>query len=350
MAEKEAFVFDTNFIIQVQELDAVIENLKDNYNVYVTQVSIDERIAQQCREIKINYDTLEAEKEKFKSIATIQFKKSYEEAAENRSAAMKKKYSRVFGDRIIPFSKDEVTFSTVIDRANKKTPPFLAEKNASDKGFKDCLLWLSLLAYFKDNGEDRVVFLTDDGGFEKNAEELKKEFSAYTGKIIEFKSNAYYKELVRKDGDKLQPVESEKQEPLPDMSLLRKEVDDIFDSIIQVAEEDYYGNITYEKTFTIYEMIDETVSRDFFEALRDKVLSHMLETKVWATEILEVDSIVNKKRIPMDCFEELLKLYENVKKNYPQYMESFINAFVHKINCNYEDNPFANLSGDDLPF
>ncbi len=48
MPKKKAFVFDTNFIIQNQKLDEVMENLSKEFVVYVTQVSIDERIAQQC--------------------------------------------------------------------------------------------------------------------------------------------------------------------------------------------------------------------------------------------------------------------------------------------------------------
>lgn len=49
---KTAFIFDTNFILQNSKLSEVVDNLKEDYNVYVTQVSVDERIAQQCRELK----------------------------------------------------------------------------------------------------------------------------------------------------------------------------------------------------------------------------------------------------------------------------------------------------------
>ena len=44
MAEKKAFVFDTNFIIQNQNLDEALDKLKEKFSVYITQVSIDERI------------------------------------------------------------------------------------------------------------------------------------------------------------------------------------------------------------------------------------------------------------------------------------------------------------------
>ena len=38
MTEKKAFVFDTNFIIQHQNLDEVLDKLKEQFAVYITQV------------------------------------------------------------------------------------------------------------------------------------------------------------------------------------------------------------------------------------------------------------------------------------------------------------------------
>ena len=56
--EKKAFVFDTNFIVQNKRLDTVIEKLQDEYSVYVTQISIDERIAQSCRELQVKFNDI----------------------------------------------------------------------------------------------------------------------------------------------------------------------------------------------------------------------------------------------------------------------------------------------------
>lgn len=42
MAEKKAFVFDTNFIIQNQNLNDALDKLKEKFSIYITQVSIDE--------------------------------------------------------------------------------------------------------------------------------------------------------------------------------------------------------------------------------------------------------------------------------------------------------------------
>lgn len=49
MDEKKAFVFDTNFIIQNKDMTKVVSSLQGGFTVYVTQVSVEELIAQQCR-------------------------------------------------------------------------------------------------------------------------------------------------------------------------------------------------------------------------------------------------------------------------------------------------------------
>jgi hypothetical protein len=168
MADKKAFVFDTNFIIQNKELDEALDKLKEQFTVYITQVSIDERIAQQCREVQKDFDAIEQCKEKYAFYVTIDYKKTFEEECEFYQKGMQAKYEGYFDDKIIPLGKNGGILSTVIDRANKRTPPFSSAKDASDKGFKDCLLWLSILEFFKENGEDEVVFVSDDSGFKNN--------------------------------------------------------------------------------------------------------------------------------------------------------------------------------------
>lgn len=56
MSEKQAFIFDTNFIIQNKDLNAVVANLRKQFAVYVAQVSIDERISQQRLEVKQKFE------------------------------------------------------------------------------------------------------------------------------------------------------------------------------------------------------------------------------------------------------------------------------------------------------
>ena len=177
MAAKKAFIFDTNFIIQNQNLDEALDKLKEGHVVYVTQVSIDERIAQQCRELKAKFEEAERCKNKFIAFATISFKKTYEEESAFYKTGVQARYESYFGDQIIPFLKTGETFTSIIERANGRIPPFSSAKDASDKGFKDCLLWLSILNYFKNNGESEVIFVTDDkSAFRNNTEFLQNEF------------------------------------------------------------------------------------------------------------------------------------------------------------------------------
>lgn len=176
MSDKKAFVFDTNFIVQNKKLTDVIDKLKDSYNLYVTQLSIDERIAQQVRERNVVYDEAEKLQQENLNLLSVHFKKSKDEIKEYVKNGVQRIYSEAFGDTIIEYSTTADSFKRVIQRANDKLPPFSNDKNASDKGFKDCLLWFSILDYFRCHGENEVLFITNDQGFLKNKEYLIAEF------------------------------------------------------------------------------------------------------------------------------------------------------------------------------
>ncbi len=158
MGEKKAFVFDTNFIIQNKDLVAVVSNLQDNYTVYVTQVSIEERIAQLCREVKNKFDKLSALKKEYAKLAKISMLKSCSKYVDEYRKEVQANYDKLFSSQIIPYPKTAEFFSEVLNRAYEKQPPFSNADNASDKGFKDSLIWLSMLSFFKENGENTVLF------------------------------------------------------------------------------------------------------------------------------------------------------------------------------------------------
>ncbi|MBR3932840.1 MAG: DUF4935 domain-containing protein [Clostridia bacterium] len=346
--DKKAFVFDTNFIVQVGKLDEVIENLKDNYTVYVTQVSIDERIAQQCRELKEDFDELEKCKQKFIHFAEINFKKTYEEEREFYHIALQEKYEKEFGDHIIPFSRDGKTFSAVIERANKKLPPFSNAKNASDKGFKDYLLWLSMMEYFKANGESMVVFVTDDNSaFRNHTEFLSNEFREITGKNIDFKTNAFYKELMSL-GNVVK--ENKEKEILPDVSQFREKIRDVLLDLCGGYEENYFGEPYWEKTFTSNQRVDGAYMKVIFEGLCEDIKKHIFDTYVNAEDILDLDGRLTNGSImiSMMSIESAHRLHNEVKEKYPDYIEQFYFTAAEIFNRNYVEPPAE--EDDDLPF
>ena len=347
--KKKAFVFDTNFIIQNKELNEALNKLKEKFEVYISQVSIDERIAQKCRELKKDFDEAELCKIKFIHFATIEFKKSFEEKCEFYKTGMQAKYEEYFGDKIIPLKKDEETLSTVIDRANKRIPPFSSAKDASDKGFKDCLLWISLLNYFKNNGKKEVVFVTDDGGFKNNTEFLCEEFEKITGKRIIIKPNSYYNELL--EAEKVEPTEK-KSETLPDFTKIREDVEEVIDALRWDVSEDYFGNEHWYNTFTIQKEVDAKYMEVVFSGLKSTIKEHIFEKSILASKILDLDyRIVDETSIPMANVESTYRLYENIFKNHPNYIEQFYAASAAIINRSYKAPPFSFADSDnDLPF
>ena len=98
MSDKTAFIFDTNFIIQNRDLDVVIQKLKEKeFVVYITQVAIDERIAQECNKQKEKYDAIERFRQQYVDIISIKILKKYEDTMRYYKEGMRKKYEKLFG-------------------------------------------------------------------------------------------------------------------------------------------------------------------------------------------------------------------------------------------------------------
>ena len=349
MTDKKAFVFDTNFIIQNQKLDEVIKNLSDEFTVYVPQLSIEERIAQQCRELKEKFVKLEDMQKKYKDIATVKFITKYEKRSKEYRESILKNYQSAFGDNIIPFRKDENTFTRVLERANQKIPPFPTAENASDKGFKDTILWLSLIEFFKTKGEKEIVFVTNDDGFRKNSDYLCEEFAIDTEKTIEIKDNSYYSKL-------LTPIESTPkkitQYNIENISKLRNKIKQTIDLLCYVEDCDYYGNTIWNKTFTVEKMIQEEQVEIFFCGLSGFILSRIFDDEIPASDVFEFDKIKDEKaKIPMAALEEAKDLYEEILNCYPEYLKQFMSTVTAILNQNYSEPYWVEIvNDDDLPF
>ena len=350
MGEKKAFVFDTNFIIQNKDMTKVVLSLQDDFTVYITQVSIEERIAQQCRELEDKYNRLPALENDYIRIAKISVPKSYEKLAEEHRLAIQSNYDKLFADHIIPFSKTSELFSEVLERAYKKIPPFSNVDNASDKGFKDSLIWLSLLSYFKENGENTVLFVSSDNGFKNNADFLCKEFKEVTGKILEIKDNSYYKSIM-------EPVPTETErvalEQIPDITLLREQIRDTIEALCIMETEDSWGNPDWERTFTSSEKVDSDYMQVIFNGLKNTILNHVFDQSVPAYNVLSLDDRIanGSVNIPIVTLERAMRLHDDIKAKYPDFINQFYSTSANIINRNYiAPSLDVNDDDDDLPF
>ena len=359
MAEKKAFVFDTNFIVQTKELDKVISDLSDRFTVYITQVSIDERIAQQCRELKNRFDEVALLAERNSDIADIKLKTTYVSKKAAHQKLLQKKYESVFPGKIIPFSKNGEMLSSILERANYKKPPFLSDEKASDKGFKDALLWQSLLLFFKNGGESEVLFLTDDNGFIKNTDRLCSEFNEATGKTIIIKTNAYYKDLIKPEH--IEDAPAQKPRPIPpkiDLNEMREKIQQVLTNLCWIEEEGYWGDVDMVETFTISQPVDSEYMESVFDRLETVIQDHIFETDLPASAVLDLDNRVvdAKRKIPMSSIDEAAKLKREIEDLLPDYLPQFYSAAAAFINQRYiipaqSQSPFANFDEDgELPF
>ena len=349
MSEKTALVFDTNFIIQHKDLDSVRDRLiAEGFEVYITQVAIDERIAQECNRWKEKYDELEKVRQKFSEFASIEITKSFDNMQNYYRDGMKKKYIGLFGEDIIPLKADQDSFFRILERAYAKIPPFI--KGSSDKGFKDTLMWMSIVDFFGQQGESTVYFLTDDNGFRENVNVLQEEFRGATGKNIEIKSNSYYRELIGPKPE-LEPTEAIPVQHEVDFEELRDEIGQVISNICCCEIENMWGYPEWHKTFTSSLLFENADVEQIFERLEGKIRSHILEQNIAASVVLDVDDriIDGDVKIPMKALEEVQKLYCRIRTMYPDLIQAFYSAVSAILNQN--SNKTMLISDDEeLPF
>lgn len=356
MSDKKAFIFDTNFIVQNKNFEKIVDELSDNFVVYITQVSIDERISQQCRELKKQFDDAEKARNTFKDFATISFFRTYEDREKQCTKAVQTKYETKFGDKIIPFLKNEEMFLKVLDRANRKTAPFLSEDNASDKGFKDAIIWESILEYFAAKGEKEVVFVTNDNGFHKNADFLCSEFNKKTGKTISIHLNEFYKELLKQESEDTAQEQIQKSSKV-DLNEIRERIKSAMERLCYRITYNYNWDDTIEvPTFEISKEVDTDYVSNMFYNMEWVYNEHILETELWASQLMDLDDRFKdgEERIEISVIEDLLRLKRQIQENASDYIQQFYAAVASIMNQRYvemkDNQTLYGIDEDDLPF
>lgn len=349
MADKIALIFDTNFIMEhSKDLNIIVDKLRNIYEVFVTQLSIDERISQQCLNLKGKYDKIEELSNDIKAFARVDFLVSFDEYERNQREGIQRNYENLFQNKIIPFSKSKETFSTIIDRVYKKEPPFI--NGSSDKGFKDTILWLSLIEYFSKNSDfQSVLFVSNDHGFTENAEILKKEFNLKTPLTIEIKNNDFLNKLVQEEKEDnvlnnngITNIKSE------ELNELRQDVQRILSRICTGTSFNPYedGYRTYP-LFKISSYLEVTQIEDMLNNLQNILFNDLFATQFLFSSLFSgIYVFKDEYYIPRDDIESLKKLYDKIRSNYKQVLPQFYKVVTELINRNYDSNDFP----EDIPF
>jgi len=359
MGGEIAVILDTNFIFSnAKKMGDLLQTLENKFKVYVTQISVDERKEQACREFEKGYEDVKRFYSKFAFIVEASGFADIGEALDTLRCKMQNKYESSFPDHLIPLNTSKELLETVLDRANRKISPFLAIENASDKGFKDTLIWLSILEYFKTNGEREVIFVSDDNGFTKGADFLCKEFREVTGKEITIKDKNFYKDIG--EPNVYEPEQKNTETVQFDFSYIREKIQTIIGDLCIDEGVDYHGDPTWRKTFVLTKPVDSDYMKVIFEHLKNDIINNLFEASVPANEILDLDGrITDVTFISMNSLERALLLYEEIKTNMPDFLPQFYNAVANIINGNYEyrakaidfsDFEDLDLDEGDLPF
>lgn len=345
MEEKIAFVFDTNFIIKNHNLIDVLKKIDNKYVPYVTMVSIEERKAQQCISKKKTYEKIKELQPQIESLIILKSTNELETELSKFKLYIQKSYETLFDNHIIQYDVSSDMFKEILERAYNKIPPFNVNEGASDKGFKDSLMWLSIKKYFKENGENEVLFLSDDKGFIDHADFLIKEFQEYTGKKIQIKNNSIIDSLI---GNKIVKDTIPKKEK-PNIESIREQLQDLLDRICWSLEYNYYGDEEYYRNFLTDIKFDEAYIKSVLDDLESIIQNHLFSDKIQVSIFLEKDSrIYNDRKIDMILIEKLNKLYKEVLNNYSEHTYALITAITEKLNENYEK--YKEIDYFDIPF
>lgn len=348
MANRVALIFDTNFIIEhSKDLNSVVEKLSKSYEVFVTQLSIDERISQQYLDLKAKYDKASKLANEIHSFAKLEFLKEFDEAYKLTKIGVQNNYNNLFLNKIIPFSKSEETYAEIIDRVYKKTAPFISGN--SDKGFNDTILWLSLIEYFSNNNNfESILFVSNDHGFTENIKPLQEEFKEKTKMNIEIQNNDFLNEMIieKKDieikNSELKNITSE------ELNDLRQEIQSSLKDVCTGYS--YDPDVDGYRSFPLFKL-NEYLEINQIENMFEN-LSKVLFRNLFATEFVFRDLFNNlyifkeQYYISREKIETLNSLYDKIKKNYKQLLPQFFKVVKETINQNYDTDGFP----EDIPF
>lgn len=354
---KDIVVIETNFVRShtPSVFDAILIALSEKYDVYLTQISIDERISQRYILHKTKYEELEGIAKTYREYADISFKKSFDDFVTDERERSLKLYQEKFGSRIINFVPDNDCFSIIIDRVYKKIPPFNPDPKSSDKGFKDTMIWLSLLQHFKINTSGaKVIFLSTDGGFTKNENILKSEFLKTTDMEIEIRPNSYYKVLLGQQEEKYDlPKCDSPSKQLNDLEKaeIRKTIHEIMEDFTSAWFAEYEDGDEYKSNrFVLRQNLTDSETEQLLNLLPKFVSDNIFVEDILASAwfgLLEIE-VTDKTNVSIEIFERLNKLYAMVLGEYPDYLSKIIHAICVELNKTYQAYPVYNEN--ELPF
>lgn len=180
--------------------------LADFVNIAIPRIVVEELLKQKIEQYKTDLEDFHSIKERLTMLPNTSFDGitlpgNDFNCSENLKQLLEK-FILINNITIIDFSDDKLSeiFKNIIKRAIDKNPPFKQKGNSSDSGFKDVLIWESILNYDAIDNYNKVILVSNDSGFN----ECISEFESIVNKYLVLTPSAdYVKEEINKDYDSI---------------------------------------------------------------------------------------------------------------------------------------------------
>lgn len=251
---KTYIIFDTNILYQKKyedyskfKLNQVFGDIRgkierndveSHFELLVPDITLNELFQQQVEKYEENYNSLISSYLTCKQLYSIDLK--IDEAFNYKSYLNEIKDQYIKANNInILNNCSQSRFSNIVNRALNKQAPFLGEKGNSDKGFKDAVIWESILE-FAINNEGEYIFLTHDKGFK---DYLFKEFKEVTNKSI----TIYNKDQLRELDVYIEKYSSE-QNIIKKLNIVQQNIELVFHKFLTTFKHERFNEIKVNGT------------------------------------------------------------------------------------------------------
>lgn len=236
-----------------------LRDLSSSFKILIPDLVFKELQKQKLKHYEDDSSLLNSLKEKFSNFQDIHFdlpsNNNYDEFLEQRISEFKTRNSI----ETIKTTNEEKNFARIIDKAINKNPPFEGNEKQSDKGFKDALIWESILNYAQNNPGEYYFYTRDKGFQNKLIPEFMDLTTNSTMTFIDEKKKNILNELIdtlsdeKISNERFRKVNNEITKILPELKENLKEK--VFNSF-SVNNIPNYRLETFDFPEYIYELTD----------------------------------------------------------------------------------------------
>ena len=153
----------------------------DYYIINISEITIEELKKQIIDKYKEELSNLKESYKKFKNIHNIKFDEDEEVKYDEILEKLMEDYIKFHNINIV--KTKNISLQNLLNRAINKKKPVVGENGNSDKGFKDAVLWESIIEYAKKSENTKFILFTKN--IQDFPKALEDEFKDITNKKIE---------------------------------------------------------------------------------------------------------------------------------------------------------------------